>query len=82
MLNKEIFKEELKKLAVEYGDKGFTMNADRVNQWYDYMKNMQDQEYKEKVDYVIKNSTYAPCMADILKAPSETKTKKGLLGWD
>ncbi len=82
MLNEAIFKDGLKKLVNEFEDKGFKISQERAAQWYNYMKNMQDEEYKEKIDHVIKNSTYSPCMADILKASSRTEKKKNLLGWD
>lgn len=68
MLNKGAFKAGLKKLVTEYANKGFAMSEDRISQWYSCMKDMSDEEYNKKIDFVLKNCTYAPTMADIFKA--------------
>lgn len=68
MLDREVFKKGLKKLTVEYGNKGFIMEDNKVAQWYEYMKSMSDEEFNQNIDYVLKNCSYAPCMADIFKA--------------
>ncbi|GAA0121727.1 hypothetical protein UT300018_10430 [Clostridium faecium] len=68
MLSKEAFKVGLKKLSTEYSDKGFKMTKERVTQWYEYVKNMSEIEFNERIEYVLKNCSYIPSMADILKS--------------
>lgn len=68
MLSKETFKKELLKLIVEFRDKGFKMPKERIEQWYDYLKIMSDDEFTQKIDYVIKNCSYVPSIADVFKA--------------
>lgn len=68
MLTLKIFKDGVKKLELEFKEKGFTMNKDKAAQWYEYMKDMSDEEFNKRIDWVLKNVSYSPSMADVFKA--------------
>lgn len=68
MLSAKVFTDGIGKLEEEFENKGFKMTKGRAAQWYDYMKDTPEEEYNKRIDYVLKNCTYAPSMADIFKA--------------
>lgn len=68
LLDKDIFFKGIDKLNNEFETKGFKMTKERASQWYSYMKDISEKEYNKRIDYVLKNCTYGPTMADILKA--------------
>ncbi|HDK7140043.1 TPA: hypothetical protein PTV74_003922 [Clostridium botulinum] len=76
MLSKDIFKNGLKKLVIEFEDKGFKMSPERAEQWFENIKNMSDIEFKQRIQYVLKNCSYIPSMADILKSKIDNRDKR------
>ncbi|WDU82813.1 hypothetical protein [Caloramator sp. Dgby_cultured_2] len=68
MLSELNFQKGINKLINEYQEKGFNPNAARLKQWYEYMKDMSDEEFNKRIDWVLKNVSYSPSMADIFKA--------------
>lgn len=67
MLDKKVFENEVNKIAIEFKDKGFEMTKERSGQWYDYMKDMSDDEFTKRIDCVIRNYSDKPSMADVFK---------------
>ncbi|QCX33500.1 hypothetical protein FDN13_07125 [Caloramator sp. E03] len=72
MLDVNVFKEFVNKLDIEYKEKGFLMTTQRAKQWYEYMKDMTDEEFKQRIDWVLKNVSFSPSMADVFKAEINT----------
>lgn len=68
MLSELNFQKGINKLINEYQEKGFNPNAARLKQWYEYMKDMSGEEFNKRIDWVLKNVSYSPSMADIFKA--------------
>lgn len=68
MLSKKAFVDGTGKLEGEFKNKGFEMTTKRAAEWYRHFENMTDDEFNKRVDYVLENCTYTPCMADIFKA--------------
>lgn len=68
MLSTKAFTDAIGKLEVEFENKSFNMTKERASQWYSYMKDIPEEEFNKRIDYVLKNCTYAPTMADIFKA--------------
>jgi hypothetical protein len=66
MLSKDVFNSGIKKLTTEYGDKGFTMTKDKSIQWYEFMKNMADDEFKAQIDRCLTECNHVPYMADVV----------------
>lgn len=66
MLSKESFNNGIEKLVTEYGDRGFKMTKQRSLQWYGYMKNISDSEFKRKIDKCLMTCKRVPFMADIM----------------
>jgi len=81
-MDKEIFKKEVSKLVIEYGDKGFTMTTERAAQWHDFLKDYNDQTFSKAVDQYIRTNTYSPSMADILKIMRSYTELKPLDQWN
>lgn len=67
MLNKKVFENEVNKIVIEFKDKGFEMTQGRSEQWYDYIKDMSDDEFNKRIDCVLRNCSYKPSMADVFK---------------
>ena len=67
MLNEKVFEQGIEKLVIEFAPKGFVMNKKRTAQWYEYLKNKSDKNFKWAVDEVLKTNRYAPTMADIVE---------------
>lgn len=68
MLSEVTFQTCIKKLITEFIEKGFNPSVERIKQWYEYMKDMSDEEFNKRIDWVLKNVSYSPSMADIFKA--------------
>lgn len=66
-MNKDFFNEQVKKLVVEYQDKGFTMNKERATQWFKYFGNLSESKFEKSIEEVLKTVSYCPTMADIFK---------------
>ncbi|MHC6178633.1 hypothetical protein ACYUJ6_02065 [Clostridium sp. JNZ X4-2] len=73
MLDKKVFENEVNKIVIEFKDKGFEMTKGRSEQWYDYMKDMSDDEFTERIDCVLRNCSYKPSMADVFKSYDRIK---------
>lgn len=67
IMNKDFFNEQVKKLVVEYQDKGFTMNKERATQWFKYFGNLSESKFEKSIEEVLKTVSYCPTMADIFK---------------
>lgn len=65
MLDKEMFKNQIQKLVIEFEDKGFKMSKERAEQWYDQLKELGDISVKKAIDKVLKTLRYPPTMSDI-----------------
>lgn len=76
MLNKEVFKSGIQKLVIEFENKGFTMTKQKAEIWYEYMKSMEEEEFNQRIDYVLRNSSFPPVMADILKVQVDMRTQQ------
>ncbi|KRQ85855.1 hypothetical protein ABG79_02369 [Caloramator mitchellensis] len=68
MLTESTFQSGIKRLINEFSEKGFNPSIERIKQWFEYMKDMTDEEFKQRIDWVLKNVSFAPSMADIFKA--------------
>ncbi len=79
MLNKDKFFNGIEKLKLEFGEKGFKMTKDKALQWFEYMKGMSEDEFDERIDYVLKNCSFPPSMADIFRVEIKTRTMEELL---
>lgn len=66
MLSKECFNNGVDKLLTEYSDRGFKMTKQRSLQWYNYMKDISDSEFKKKVDKCLMTCRHVPFMADVM----------------
>lgn len=51
-------------LKTEFTD--LEMNKTRCSQWYDFMMDMSDSEYKKKIDVCLQTCKHTPVMADVL----------------
>lgn len=67
MLHENVFKSGLKSLVTEFENRGFVITQERAAQWYEHMKNMSEKEFNQRIEYVLKNCSFSPSMADILK---------------
>ena len=64
---KDFFIDQVQKLVIEFGNKGFTMTQKKATQWYFYMKNIDEEVFEKTIDMVLMNMTFAPSMSDVLK---------------
>lgn len=69
MLSRDTFNAGIEKLNTEYRDRGFTMTKEKALQWYDFMKDMSNSEFKKKVKNCLMTCKRVPFMADILNPP-------------
>ncbi|MCW6091444.1 hypothetical protein [Clostridium sporogenes] len=76
MLSNEVFKNGLKKLVIEFEDKGFKMSPKRAEQWYEHIKKMNDDEFTKRINKVLETNSYPPVMADILNAQIDNRDKR------
>jgi len=67
MLSKEVFNKSTAKLVTEYGSKGFEMPKERATQWYEFMKEYDDESFINAIDDCLKENSFAPSMSDIIK---------------
>jgi len=63
----EFFKEQIERLETEYEDKNFKMSKARINQWYNEIKDYNEESFEKAVSTVLKTVSYSPTMADIFK---------------
>lgn len=66
VLSKDVFNSEIERLNIEYRDRGFKMTKERATQWYSFMKNMSNSDFKKKVDACLMTCRRVPTMADVL----------------
>ncbi|RXI49117.1 hypothetical protein DP130_06825 [Clostridium tetani] len=74
MLSKEVFNKGIEQLVTEFECRGFKMSKERAIEWYKHMKYMDEREFAQKINSVLRTCYRAPVMADILNA--EVKFKK------
>jgi hypothetical protein len=70
VLNKETFNQGISALTTEY--KGFEMNRERSLQWYEFMKDMPEHEFQDKINSCLRNCNHVPYMADIMNARNDS----------
>jgi hypothetical protein len=81
MLDKDVFKEEINKLIIEYGDRGFSMNKERSKQWYEHMCHFSEAEFKRKIDICLTTCKRVPFMADVLDNKDSYEDSKEKAYW-
>ena len=67
MLDKTVFSEQIQRLVIEYGDKGFSMSKERASQWYEFFKIFSEGKLRDMITDCLVNVSHSPTMADILK---------------
>jgi len=67
MLSRDVFKKEVGKLVVEFGDKGFTMPKEKAEQWYERLEEFENEIFKRAIEDVLNDCSFAPSMADVVK---------------
>lgn len=72
-MNKEVFNTQIKRLILEFSDKGFNMPKERALQWYERFKDIKDADFIAAVGKVLDTCSYAPCMADLVKALAQVQ---------
>lgn len=76
MLSKETFKKGFQKLCYLYIKWPIKMDdSEIVRNWYENFKDMRDEDFIDMVDNYIKNETFHPTVAGLLKYRAETKEK-------
>jgi hypothetical protein len=75
-MKKEVFNTQVKRLLSEYADKNFNMPKDRALQWYERFKDVSDDDFTATVGIVLDTCSYAPCMADLVKAYAQVREEK------
>lgn len=73
MLSKKTFNSGLEKLAIEY--KGFEMPENRTKQWYEYLKEFDNEYFLSAVNECIHTCNRVPYMSDVYKAVVNAKDK-------
>jgi hypothetical protein len=63
-MNKQEFYEGIKKIENAYNTK---FERDKLNLWYSKLKEMEYQEYLDKIDELITTKKYIPNIAEILE---------------
>lgn len=66
-MDKRFFAEQIKKLVIEYEDKGFTMTTERLNQWYVFFKDTSEKRFEDMVDNCLIECVFPPTMANLFK---------------
>lgn len=72
-MNKDTFNKQLDRLSYEYKDKGFNMPKERALQWYERLKDVKDSDFIAAIGKVLDTCSYAPCMADLVKALAQVQ---------
>ena len=72
MLDKNVFMRHIRRLEIEYAKDNFTMSKARCDQWYEFMKDFDEQVFGKAVDWVLMNCRNAPSMADVMKGYKES----------
>lgn len=78
MIDKKIFVKEIGRLVIEFSDKGFTMPKEKVEQWYELLKDLKDFQIHQAINHILKTSKFAPTMSEIYSIAKDLTEIKGL----
>ena len=78
MVNKEVFKLGIEKLNIEYKDRGFTMTKDKAIQWFDFMKEMDNETFNKKIATCLTTCNHVPFMSDVINQQAVTNSWEGM----
>lgn len=67
VMDKNFFNEQIKRLVIEYSDKGFSMSKERATQWYETLSNFKEDSLSKAICEVLMTCSYSPTIADIFK---------------
>ena len=72
-MNKKVFNDGLQKLLIEYEDSGFTLKKERIELWWDKLKEEKDEVFERAISVVLETCTYKPLLASLVKGIQEAK---------
>lgn len=79
MLNKEIFKSEMQRLKRFYPNWAIDFSCkETMRDWYSSFEALKDHQFQNAVKQYVKNETFNPSVAGIMKHISKNSKNKGI----